>query len=93
MEHASSVTPRETAKLSSAANARRAFKRRTDGSRTVDSASVRALRGEAMKEKTNKTQEKTTKKMKMEKKNKNRSVSERLRRRRPPPQRGRAQAP
>ena len=55
----------------SAANARRAFKRRTDGSRTVDSASVRALRGEAMKEKTNKTQEKTMKKMKMEKKNKN----------------------
>ena len=72
MKHASSVTPRETAKLSSAANARRAFKRRTDGSRTVDSASVRALRGEAMKEKTNKTQEKTMKKMKkMEKKNKN----------------------
>jgi len=42
-----------------------------------------------MKEKTNKTQEKTMKKMQMEKNNENRSVSERLSRRRPPPQRGR----
>ena len=87
------VALRETAKLSSAANARRASKRRSGGSRTVNSASVRALCGEAMKEKTNKTQGKTMKKMKMEKNNENRSVSERLRRRRPPPQRGRAQAP
>ena len=59
----------------------------------MDNASVRTLYGEAMKEKTNKTQEKTMKKMKMEKNNENRAVSERLRRRRPPPQRGRAQAP
>ena len=59
--HGPSVTLRETAKLSSEANARRAFKRRSGGSRTVNSASVRALRGEAMMEKTNKTQEKTTK--------------------------------